>query len=228
MFGRLFNLDNPFWIALGRLADIVMLNMYFVITAWPIVTAGASFAALYETMWRVEDERGGGVTRMYFTSFKENFWRATALWAVVGPLGIALVCSWIFLPEPELNVIKTVCSLVYLLIFPFVFYLQVRFENTYRNTLKNAVLMPLSQLPWAFAALVVTVGLLALTIAVAIYQPFWLPPLALGGVALLVYATIPLLNRTLKPWLDPKDANEAQNEADSETKHTVISRPPAN
>ena len=119
MFGGVFNSETPFWQGVARIADIVLLNLYFVLTAWPIVTAGASLAALYDCSWRLQDDRGGGTTKMYFRSFAANFGRATAIWAVVGPVGIALGCAWIFLPIAELTVIKTVLTLAYLLVLPY-------------------------------------------------------------------------------------------------------------
>ncbi len=200
--GRFFDSESPFWRGVSRVADIVILNVYFTVTALPLVTMGASFAALYDVAERIHDDRGGGVTRMFFRSFRDNFWRATATWAIVGPIGFALVFSWFFLPIAELTVVKTLFSLVYLLVFPFFFFLQIRFESGFANTLKNAFLIPLSRLPWAAGALAVTIGLLALTVVVAIREPSWLAPLLLGGVAMVVYATIPLLDRTVQPWVE--------------------------
>lgn len=213
MFGGVFNSETPFWQGVARIADIVLLNLYFVLTAWPIVTAGASLAALYDCSWRLQDDRGGGTTKMYFRSFAANFGRATAIWAVVGPVGIALGCAWIFLPIAELTVIKTVLTLAYLLVLPYFFYLEVRFENTYGNTLKNALLIPLTRLPWALGVLAVEVALIALVVVTGMYQPALLAPLLLGGVAMIVYATIPLLNRTIQPWLSTPPIDDAGDNA---------------
>ena len=43
---RLFNMDNKFFTVMGRVADLIMLNVVFLICCLPIVTIGASLTAL--------------------------------------------------------------------------------------------------------------------------------------------------------------------------------------
>lgn len=52
---RLFNMDNKFFTVMGRVADLIMLNVVFLICCLPIVTIGASLTALhYVTLkWHV-------------------------------------------------------------------------------------------------------------------------------------------------------------------------------
>lgn len=38
---RLFNMDNKFFTVMGRVADLIMLNVVFLICCLPIVTIGA-------------------------------------------------------------------------------------------------------------------------------------------------------------------------------------------
>jgi len=44
---RLFNMDNKFFTVMGRVADLIMLNVVFLICCLPIVTIGASLTALH-------------------------------------------------------------------------------------------------------------------------------------------------------------------------------------
>ena len=39
---RFFNMDNKFFTVMGRVADLIMLNVVFLICCLPIVTIGAS------------------------------------------------------------------------------------------------------------------------------------------------------------------------------------------
>ena len=43
---RFFNMDNKFFTVMGRVADLIMLNVVFLICCLPIVTIGASLTAL--------------------------------------------------------------------------------------------------------------------------------------------------------------------------------------
>ncbi len=52
-----FDIDNPFFAFMGTLADIVIVNILFLICSVPVITAGASISAMYETMRRMREEK---------------------------------------------------------------------------------------------------------------------------------------------------------------------------
>ena len=45
--GNIFNLENRFWTFMGHVADLIILNIIFIICCIPIVTIGPSITALY-------------------------------------------------------------------------------------------------------------------------------------------------------------------------------------
>lgn len=204
MFASVFNSENPFWQGVARVADLIWLNILFLVACIPVITGGAAFTALYDTAWRLFDERGGSVTAMFWRSFRTNFAQATAIWGVVGTAGIGVAAGWLLLPTEEAFLLKGVLTLVYLLFFPFFFYLQARFTNTVGNTLKNAILIPLSRLPYAVGVLLITVVLVALLFATTFNLPQLLPPLVLVGFGGAAYAVAPLLNYAVQPWVGEK------------------------
>lgn len=68
-----FNLDSPVMRFLTKVADLIILNILFLICCIPIVTIGAASTALYTvTMKSVRDEESY-VIRSYFKAFKDNF-----------------------------------------------------------------------------------------------------------------------------------------------------------
>ena len=44
---NLFNVENPVWVFMGKLVDMLLLSGLWVICSLPVVTIGASTAALY-------------------------------------------------------------------------------------------------------------------------------------------------------------------------------------
>lgn len=198
----IFNTDNQFWQGMSRVADLILLNLLFLLTLVPVFTAGAAFAALYETARKLLNESGGGVARVYWNSFKSNFVQASAMFAVMGPLGALVVFGWILVPVDRVLALRVSLTLIYLLVFPYAFYLPTRFHNSFGNTLKNALLIPLSRLPYAAGALALTVLLVALIASTTAFVPQLLPPLLLAGFGLYAYAITPLLNQSVLPWTD--------------------------
>lgn len=201
MFGRIFNPEAPFWQGVARIADVVLLNILLIVTSIPLVTFGAALTALYDTLWRIQDDRGGGTIALFFRSFRDNFRQATLLWLVTAPLLGGLVASWILLPIRELLIAKALVTIVFALVFPFIWFLQARFSNPVTATLKNALLIPMVRLPYSLSALGIAVGMVLLIVAVGFYLPATLPPLLLGGWPMIAYATIPMLNRAIVLWL---------------------------
>lgn len=47
MLQGLFNYDNPIWRFIGKLADLMILNLLWIICSLPVFTIGASTTALY-------------------------------------------------------------------------------------------------------------------------------------------------------------------------------------
>ncbi|HIV51295.1 MAG TPA: DUF624 domain-containing protein [Candidatus Faecalibacterium intestinipullorum] len=86
MFGSIFNPENSFWQALDHLADLLILSLLWLVCSLPLVTVGASTAALYDAMARCV--RGG--EPMPWRRFWQTFRRelpgaclATLLWGAV-------------------------------------------------------------------------------------------------------------------------------------------------
>ena len=50
-----FDIDNPFFAFMGTLADIVVINILFLICSVPVITMGASMSAMYDTMRKMRE-----------------------------------------------------------------------------------------------------------------------------------------------------------------------------
>ena len=81
--GELFNLDNPVWSFMGKVADLIILNILAVICSLPIFTIGASWTALYFVTIRMVRKEESYIVKDFFRSFKENFKQATTIWLIV-------------------------------------------------------------------------------------------------------------------------------------------------
>lgn len=98
MWDRFFDLDNVVWRTIDKIGKIFLLNLLWLICSLPVFTIGASTTALIYTSMKLSDNEGYW-HQNFFSSFKENFkqatalflfiwqrvhsWRATSCWAVV-------------------------------------------------------------------------------------------------------------------------------------------------
>ena len=148
----LFSLDSRFMRYMGRLADLMVLNLLFLLTSIPIVTVGASLTALYAVCFRLGTEEEGSVIRDYFRAFRANFLQATGLWLLeILLVGSSFLCAVRFGAMSGgahylMVVFVGLCTLA-VLVFSYVFPLVSRFENSMMGELRNAFLLCIGYLP---------------------------------------------------------------------------------
>ena len=65
--------------ALSRLADLMLLNLAVLVCSLPVLTIGASAAALFAAVRDLINERGGSILRAYFVHWRREARRATLL-----------------------------------------------------------------------------------------------------------------------------------------------------
>ena len=70
---RIFDADNAFFRFMSRVADALILNLFFLITSIPIVTIGASYTAMYYYCTKALGNEEGYLWKSYWKSFKTNF-----------------------------------------------------------------------------------------------------------------------------------------------------------
>ena len=182
---RLFDSDGPLVTAMSKFADIVLCNLMFILFSLPVFTLGASLTALFTCMQRLvyeEDRDDGLIFRDFWFAFRRNFRQATLLWLIC----LAAFCFlgayyWVvqFMADSFGRVYQTTFYLLLLLFlfgFIYLFPLQARYENTIRNTLRNAWLLSVAALPWTLLCLVL--------VAAAVYVSFIMNP---GAISIFTY-----------------------------------------
>ena len=75
----LFSADSVLMRGLSRLADVMILNLLFIVTSLPVVTLGAALTALNFTAMRIGTGENNSVTEDYFRSFRRNLRQATVV-----------------------------------------------------------------------------------------------------------------------------------------------------
>lgn len=149
---KLFSLDSPVMKALSFIGDLIILNVLFLVCCIPLVTIGASATALYTISMRMAAKDDRGILKPFFRAFKENLKKATVIWLTFLLIGavLALGITMIYLNQSAFsNLIKVlygVVILVYLVGLSWVFPLQAKFENSVKNTIKNAFIIGISRI----------------------------------------------------------------------------------
>ncbi|MBP3326999.1 MAG: DUF624 domain-containing protein [Coprococcus sp.] len=222
---KIFSTDNPLFTFLGRICDIFLLHLLWIITSIPIITIGASTTALYYTAMKSVKLEEGYIAKRFFKSFKENFKQATIIWLILLVVGAVFAFDLYFAianSKKLLTLIFTVMTCVYLFVFFYVFPLQARFSNTIKATLKNALLLAVKNMPWTILIFAITFLFIYSQTLSAIFVFYML----FMGVGTYAYITAFIYNRIFEPYLPKERAIEddrfLSEEKEKTTKKLVV------
>ena len=166
MMNRIFDMDNPLWRFLGKLADLMILNVLFLLCSIPIFTIGASLTGVNYVCLKIREQEEGYIVRNFFKSFKQNFVQSTIIWLIMLALGLLLGTEFYMYRDTTgtlARVIKgmiVVGAVMWTMVFFAIWPMQARFYNSIKNTFINAILVAFANAPRSFAMIGLLIGVL--------------------------------------------------------------------
>ena len=185
MFRNLFRPDSPLMVTMTQITDCIFLSLFWILGCVPVVTVGASFAALYDATYRGLRKGEKNSWQRFFRTFREN-WKGgvlptlvfllactclvkglVAVWngAVYGEISWMLFSAVAFLGVMAVGVLS--------LLFP----MLSRFENSLGALLKNTLILALANMPRTLALGLVNTASALLCVRY-VFPLFFLPSLA--------------------------------------------------
>ncbi len=171
---NIFSLDNPFMNLMGKVADLIWLNILALFCCIPLVTAGASLTALHYMALKIVRNEECYITKGFFKSFKENFKQATIIWLLILLLLLVLVGDFYIIFQSGIEfhmifkVVLMVAAVLVVFTMTFVFPVLAKFENNIKRTIRNAFVMSILQFPKTI--LMILINLLPLVLCVISLQ----------------------------------------------------------
>lgn len=222
---RFFDMESPLFRGLSRLADIMILNVVFLICCVPVVTIGASLTAMSYVALKMKDEEEGYIIRSFFRSFKLNFKQATLIWLLMLFLGVFIGLDFVIIGSMEgtaaalMKVLVGMGAMIWLMIFVYVFPLQARFYNSIKATMQNAIILAVANFPKTFCMMAVIVGAVLLTLWNGYTLWYGLLVWSLGGFAFIAWINSHFLYGIFKKLMPQEegeiDANEGELSSES-------------
>ena len=217
--GQIFNMDNPFFRAMGKLMDLIILNLLCTLCCIPIITIGPSLTAMfYVTMKMVKNEEGY-IAQGFFKSFRQNLKQGILINLLMLGFGFFLIMDFRILNaiQGSHKIIFTLLvfvSVIYLMVFLYLYPVLAKFDNTIRNTLLNSLMMAVSHLPYTLVMLFITVApfLVLYFTPVPRIQSLLLLFLFLFGGALIAYANSCFFVKIFDKYIPAEDTTAPAEE----------------
>ena len=144
---KLFDLNNPFFTFLSKVADLIILSFMWFVCCIPVITIGPASSALYYVALKLARKEEVQITSCFFKGFKDNFKQGVAYSLIFVILGVVLFLDYILTAGME-GTTGMLCSVsffvlgVWTLCTMFYTYpLQAQFYNTVKQTLINAMIL---------------------------------------------------------------------------------------
>lgn len=227
--GRFFDLESPVMRFLNRVADLMILNLVMIVCCLPVITIGASVTAMHYVVLKMIRGEDGYLIRGFFKSFKTNFKQATLIWLIMLAIiviyvGDVLIFSFSGLTFPKPMVIAVIAvGIIIYMVAMYIFPVLARFENSIRNTIKNAAFIAIGNLPKTILMAV----LYALPLVIVYFSSYAVLFVFLFGISVPAYGAAWLYSNIFKKF-EPEvemvsdmdftvDMGEGSEEADEET-----------
>lgn len=151
---KLFNFDNPFYQFITKVGNLIILNLLYFFCCLPVITIGASTAAMYKVTQALSMNTESGIRGTFFSAFRENFKQGTGAWLLQVFFFIGMGCNLMLtvncLSGGAAIAAKFVLGVLTALglgIFAYLFPLMARYRNTLREHFYNAMVLAVAKLP---------------------------------------------------------------------------------
>lgn len=213
---KLLDPDSPIMSFLARVADLVILNVLWLLCCLPVVTIGASTTAMYHVVRHLQEESISSVTRDFFRSFKSDFRQATPVYLLLLiPTAAVVMNAWILSAQSSdvvpvyVRAIWMVSALMLTFVVSFVYPVMAYFDDTVWKTLRTAAVLAVAKLPRT--VLISAINLLPI-IMLFVSPSFFLRSsifwLLIGG-SLTAYLNMLILRPVFKKIIDERPGADA-------------------
>lgn len=198
----LFNYDGPLTRFFGKVGDCVILSVLWLVFSLPVITLGASTAALYYAVNRILRQDYGGIWENFWGAFRSNFKQSTVIWLILLVafyiLGMSAYSAYLLL-EAGLSSVTPLILLAAVIVLALMWALYLfpcvaRFQSTTARILKSCAAVAGINLFWSLALL----GIFGLAIYLTLIMPVGL--LVMPGAGMYVSSMI--LEHVFRKYMD--------------------------
>jgi len=209
---KFFSPDSIAMRFLTLLCNLMYINLLFIIFSLPLFTMGAAFSAMYSTLFKMLHGDDPFIGKTFVKAFKSSFKQATTMWLPIAIFEILFVIGiyiTLFILDPMYNMLQYPLSISFFLLLcisNYIFPQIALFNQNNSVTLKNAVLLAISNFPTTLFMIVVPVILYLIGGLSGKNTVMVFSILMFIGIAAIAYYNAALLRRIFNKLMGEEDA----------------------
>ena len=188
----IFGYEGRFFSVMDKVGSLFWLNLLTLVCCIPVVTIGASITACYYVTLKMVRNEEGYLTKSFFKSFRQNFRQSTIIWLITLVFGVIFFLDYRMLTLRETDGSSTVpyanvlfvgicvIAIVFVMISIYVYPVLAKFDNSTKNTVKNALFMSILNFPKTLLLFVINMifpGLFILSVVTG--KALWIIPVVM-------------------------------------------------
>ena len=170
----LFN--SGFFRFFSKIADLMLLNVLFLLCCLPIVTAGASLSALYSVCLKLVRREDAYIAKDFFRAFRQNLKHGIILNLILCAVATVIITDLAFIGSlmdasalsKGVFFVMLLLSLFFFMASVYIYPLLAQFSNTVKGYLRNAAILSVKHFRHTVMFLLIT----ALPIIAALLFPY--------------------------------------------------------
>lgn len=205
--------DSGIFRILSATADLIVLNILFLICCLPIVTIGPALTAMYYVTLRMTRNEESQIAKDFFHSFRQNLKQGIVIHIIFFFISIILGfnlyvlwkimdVSWVY---KYLFILTALICALHIMTAIYVYPVLAQFHNTVRSTIKNARFMALRHFSFTLALFLLTVFPVFCALFINFFLEWEIVIFALIGFALIAYLNSRFLVRIFDQYITDTD-----------------------
>ncbi len=157
-----FDSNNPFFAFMGGLADVAIVNILLILCSLPVVTAGASMAAKYAALRKMQEGSMNSALRCFFWEFQACLKNSLSAWLAQFLTGCLLIFDLMFVTRAEnhwfwhiIGMVLGCLFLLWMMVSSYLFPAAVYKGRTVREAVRESFLLAVRNLPYTLVMMIV-------------------------------------------------------------------------
>lgn len=199
-------LDNPVYLFLDRISDLVVLNVLWLLFCIPVITVGASTKAMWAVHLAIAAKTEPSVSALFVSEFRHQFRRSTLTFLLICSAAAILAIDFLYAPifgNTVGDVIRAVVIAFFVILLwlgIYVYPIQMTFGISIRKSIKKAFLLSLLHLPGT-----IVMSLIFLLPALILFWKlsltvYLIPIYILIGFSLLFFGAASVMNKVIDKY----------------------------
>lgn len=155
--------SSKFFRFFSRFAELMLLNILFLLCCLPIVTVGASVSALYSVSLKLVRQKEAYITKDFFHAFRQNLKQGILLHLILSAATIIIATDmlviWSIMGQSTLFqgvfFVMAILALLFFMASVYIYPMLAQFKNTIKGYFQNAAILSFKHLRYTVMFLLI-------------------------------------------------------------------------